>query len=166
MDLDAARRFIDPAALFAFTRKHAQELLFPDQDLLNMLYGERVLALDDAVWNYDARNYSNYYLRSGGDCDMDWVFTHTAVLHFCGKAKPWKRRLSPPLRPPVQALHAPDRAGAAGIIPDKSKPPPGCAFRTMPGGDFCFNPIKRLRPACGEHGGAAADAAYPEFPAG
>ena len=30
---------------------------------------------------------------------MDWVFTHTAVLHFCGKAKPWKpgyhRRFGP-----------------------------------------------------------------------
>ena len=99
IDLDAARRWIDPAALFAFTKKHARELLFPDQDLLNMLYGERVLALDDAVWNYDARNFNNYYLRSGGDCDMDWVLTHTAVLHFCGKSKPWKpgyrRRFGP-----------------------------------------------------------------------
>ena len=39
------------------------------------------------------------YLRSGGDCDMDWVLTHTAVLHFCGKSKPWKpgyrRRFGP-----------------------------------------------------------------------
>ena len=64
-----------------------------------MLYGSLVLPLDDAVWNYDARNYNNYYLRSGGDCDMDWVFAHTAVLHFCGKAKPWKpgyrRRFGP-----------------------------------------------------------------------
>ena len=99
MDLDAGRRWINPEALFDFTRRHARELLFPDQDLLNMLYGSLVLPLDDAVWNYDARNYNNYYLRSGGDCDMDWVFAHTAVLHFCGKAKPWKpgyrRRFGP-----------------------------------------------------------------------
>lgn len=99
MDLDAGRRWINPETLFDFTRQHARELLFPDQDLLNMLYGSLVLPLDDAVWNYDARNFNNYYLRSGGDCDMDWVFTHTAVLHFCGKAKPWKpgyrRRFGP-----------------------------------------------------------------------
>lgn len=99
MDLDAGRRWINPEALFDFTRQHARELLFPDQDLLNMLYGSLVLPLDDAVWNYDARNFNNYYLRSGGDCDMDWVFAHTAVLHFCGKAKPWKpgyrRRFGP-----------------------------------------------------------------------
>ena len=99
MDLDAGRRWINPETLFDFTRQHARELLFPDQDLLNMLYGSLVLPLDDAVWNYDARNYNNYYLRRGGDCDMDWVFAHTAVLHFCGKAKPWKpgyrRRFGP-----------------------------------------------------------------------
>ena len=99
MDLDAGRRWINPEALFDFTRRHARELLFPDQDLLNMLYGSLVLPLDDAVWNYDARNFNNYYLRSGGDCDMDWVFAHTSVLHFCGKAKPWKpgyrRRFGP-----------------------------------------------------------------------
>lgn len=99
MDLDAGRRWINPETLFDFTRQHARELLFPDQDLLNMLYGSLVLPLDDAVWNYDARNFNNYYLRSGGDCDMDWVFAHTAVLHFCGKAKPWKpgyrRRFGP-----------------------------------------------------------------------
>lgn len=99
MDLDAGRRWINPETLFDFTRQHARELLFPDQDLLNMLYGSLVLPLDDAVWNYDARNFNNYYLRSGGDCDMDWVFTHTSVLHFCGKAKPWKpgyrRRFGP-----------------------------------------------------------------------
>lgn len=99
IDLEAGRSRIDPTALFDFTRAHARELLFPDQDLLNMLYGEQVLPLDDAIWNYDARNYNNYYLRSGGVCDMDWVLTHTAVLHFCGKSKPWqpgyRRRFGP-----------------------------------------------------------------------
>lgn len=23
--------------------------------------------------------------------DLDWVIEHTAILHFCGKAKPWKK---------------------------------------------------------------------------
>ena len=65
-------------------------MLLPDQDLLNVLYGEQILPLADAVWNYDARNYNTYRMASSGLCDMDWVMRHTAVLHFCGKAKPWK----------------------------------------------------------------------------
>ena len=38
-----------------------------------------------------ARNYNTYLLRSGGICDMDWVMGNTAVLHFCGKSKPWQK---------------------------------------------------------------------------
>ena len=62
----------------------------PDQDILNALYGEKTLPLQDAIWNYDARNYSSYLLRSGGVYDMQWVMQHTAILHFCGREKPWK----------------------------------------------------------------------------
>lgn len=89
MDLDACRREIVPQALFDFVREHANTLLLPDQDLLNSLYGSRVLPLDDVRWNYDARDYLGYQLLSGGRADLDWVMAHTAILHFCGKAKPW-----------------------------------------------------------------------------
>ena len=76
--------------IFAFVAEHGSELFLPDQDVLNALYGSEVLALDDAIWNYDARNYRNYLLRSGGVRDMKWVMQQTSILHFCGRAKPWK----------------------------------------------------------------------------
>ena len=89
MDLDKGRRFIHPEALFTFAEEHSKELLLPDQDILNCLYGSQILEVDDAVWNYDARNYNNYLLRSSGVCNMDWVMKNTSILHFCGKSKPW-----------------------------------------------------------------------------
>lgn len=91
MDLEAGRREIDPQKLFRNVEQHRMELILPDQDILNALYSEQILPLDDALWNYDARNYSNYLLRSGGVCDLQWVMEHTSILHFCGKQKPWKR---------------------------------------------------------------------------
>lgn len=90
MDLEAGRREIRPQALFDYVTQHGKELILPDQDVLNALYSERILPLEDVLWNYDARNYSNYLLRSGGVCDLQWVMEHTAILHFCGKEKPWK----------------------------------------------------------------------------
>lgn len=90
MDLASCRREILPEEVFSFAREHSSALVLPDQDILNALYGSRVLPLDDSVWNYDARNYKNYLLRSSGQWDLDWVISHTAVLHFCGRAKPWK----------------------------------------------------------------------------
>ena len=90
MDLEACRARVDPESLFRYVLEHGKEMLLPDQDLLNVLYGEQILPLADAVWNYDARNYNTYRMASSGLCDMDWVMRHTAVLHLCGKAKPWK----------------------------------------------------------------------------
>ena len=90
MDLAACRREISTGALFDFVRGHRRELVMPDQDLLNAMYGDRVLPVDDAVWNYDARNYNNYMLRSSGEQNSRWVMQNTSILHFCGKAKPWK----------------------------------------------------------------------------
>lgn len=91
IDLDRARNEIDADQIFRYVREHAKEPLLPDQDVLNAMYGSRILNVDDALWNYDARNYNNYLLRSGGVCDMNWVMSHTVVLHFCGRSKPWQK---------------------------------------------------------------------------
>lgn len=91
MDLDRGRQEINASEIFNYTREHAKELLLPDQDILNAMYGRRTLEIDDSIWNYDARNYNTYLLRSGGICDMDWVMGNTAILHFCGKSKPWQK---------------------------------------------------------------------------
>lgn len=90
IDLEQARREIKPSALFHYVQQHRMALILPDQDVLNALYGKQILPLEDVLWNYDARNYSNYLIRSGGICDLPWVMEHTAILHFCGKEKPWK----------------------------------------------------------------------------
>ena len=72
-------------------REYEERLILPDQDILNGLYGTRILGVDDSVWNYDARRYDRYWLGSHGEKDMDWVMDHTVFLHFCGKNKPWSR---------------------------------------------------------------------------
>lgn len=92
MDLEAGRREIDPDEIFRYVEEHRKDLILPDQDVLNAMYSEKILPLEDVLWNYDARNYSNYLVRSGGEYDLNWVVEHTAILHFCGKAKPWKPR--------------------------------------------------------------------------
>lgn len=90
INLRRCRTEIHPEDIFNFVEEHARELLLPDQDILNALYSTRIRPLDDILWNYDARNYNNYFVRSLGEADMRWVMEHTSVLHFCGKDKPWK----------------------------------------------------------------------------
>ncbi len=90
IDLERGRKEIISKQIFEYVNEHGKGLLLPDQDILNALYGDRILELDDALWNYDARNYSTYLLLSAGVYDIDWVVSHTSILHFCGKSKPWQ----------------------------------------------------------------------------
>ncbi|MCD8160784.1 MAG: glycosyltransferase family 8 protein [Clostridiales bacterium] len=92
IDLDECRRKVQPEEVFRYAREHADDLVLPDQDILNCLYGRETLEVDDYLWNYDARKFRDYYLRSGGESTVEWVMQYTAILHFCGKAKPWKPR--------------------------------------------------------------------------
>lgn len=91
INLNRGREKINVNDIFEYTKKHKNELLLPDQDVLNALYGNEILGLDDTIWNYDARKYNNYYIKSGGEADYEWVMKNTAILHFCGRAKPWDK---------------------------------------------------------------------------
>ena len=55
----------------------------------SILYCKETQPIDDVVWNYDVRNYSKYLIRSTGKHDLNWFMQNTAVLHCCGKNKPW-----------------------------------------------------------------------------
>jgi lipopolysaccharide biosynthesis glycosyltransferase len=91
MNLTAMRSQVKAQDIFAYAKKNKKQLILPDQDILNALYGHKTLAMDDSIWNYDARYFEGYWLGSQGSKDMDWVMDNTVILHFCGKNKPWSK---------------------------------------------------------------------------
>lgn len=81
IDLDRARQEIRAEELFEYVREHAKELLLPDQDILNAVYGSRTLEIDDSIWNYDARNQCHldkipHALINRGDKNSDKGLTN------------------------------------------------------------------------------------------
>ncbi len=94
MNLEMQRQQIDEQAIFEFVEKNRTKLIMPDQDILNALYAKKIKSLDEKKYNYDARYYRYYKVMSNGLWDMDYVIRNTAILHFCGKRKPWKKEYS------------------------------------------------------------------------
>ncbi|GBG94226.1 lipopolysaccharide biosynthesis glycosyltransferase [Ligilactobacillus salitolerans] len=90
MNLSAIRAQVEPQDIFDFITKNKFNLLLPDQDILNGLYGHQILALPDELWNFDARKNRTYEMLSMGQWDLNWVMDHTGILHFCGRDKPWR----------------------------------------------------------------------------
>lgn len=92
MNLEKQRREISEREIFDYVKKYENMLILPDQDVINALYGKKILPVDDTLYNYDARLYTIYNLLSGGEQDLDWVMRNTVFLHFCGKSKPWQKK--------------------------------------------------------------------------
>ncbi|WP_262316709.1 glycosyltransferase family 8 protein [Lacticaseibacillus parakribbianus] len=92
IDLDQARARIRWADIRRVIETQGDFLMLPDQDILNHLYGKYIQEVPDERWNYDARSYAKYFLRSKGEQDIHWVMTHTAILHFDGQPKPWSTK--------------------------------------------------------------------------
>jgi lipopolysaccharide biosynthesis glycosyltransferase len=91
MNLELLRSTVNVDEIFKYAEEHRMELLLPDQDILNGMFGKHILSLDDSLYNYDARKGNTYYISSLGVKDLDWVLKNTVILHFCGKQKPWQK---------------------------------------------------------------------------
>lgn len=91
MNLKLQRSQVKEEEVFSFVEQHRKQLILPDQDILNALFAKRIKALDEKIYNYDARYYQFYRLGSNGLFDMGYILRHTVFLHFCGKKKPWKK---------------------------------------------------------------------------
>ena len=92
MNLEAMRKEVHPRQVFQYADQKRATLLLPDQDILNGLFWSKIKLIDERLWNYDARKYQSYLLASQNEMNVDWVMHHTAILHFCGKSKPWKEK--------------------------------------------------------------------------
>ncbi|WP_125764667.1 glycosyltransferase family 8 protein [Companilactobacillus hulinensis] len=90
MNLPLIRKQVKAEDIFNYINENKNTLLLPDQDVLNGLYGHQFKKVPDEIYNYDARMSVIYQTLSTGEWTLDWVITHTVVLHFCGRDKPWK----------------------------------------------------------------------------
>lgn len=90
MNLTLLRKKQDFFTVIQFLEKHQTGLLLPDQDLLSGLYGPHILLLDEYRYNMTERLF---FFRPEAEAfwDLDWVRKNSAIIHYCGRNKPWKK---------------------------------------------------------------------------
>ncbi|QQK07137.1 glycosyltransferase family 8 protein [Miniphocaeibacter halophilus] len=89
MDLRKTRELIKLKDIIDTIDKYGNQLLLPDQDVLNFLYSQHIKEVAEEIWNYDTRKYLTYFTRSLSKHNLQWVMENTSILHFCGRPKPW-----------------------------------------------------------------------------
>ncbi len=75
---------------YANEKKH--RLFLPDQDIITALYGENIKLTDPMRYNLSDRILSFYNADpKNKKLNLDWVRKNSAIIHYCGKNKPWKK---------------------------------------------------------------------------
>ncbi len=94
MNLEEQRKQVKEEDIFEFVELNKKKLILPDQDVINGLYSKWIKDIDEILYNFDARFYYYYKLTTKNTVDIDYVINHTAIIHFCGKKKPWHQNYS------------------------------------------------------------------------
>lgn len=91
MNLPPLRQHLDLSEIQSYALAHQKSLILPDQDILTALYGQHVKLLDRMIYNLSDRRLSLYNADPRNTpVDLDWVRTHSVIIHYLGKNKPWK----------------------------------------------------------------------------
>ncbi len=89
MNIEKMRLEQDFDRVFEYIEKNKNLLILPDQDVISAVYGSKIQAIDPYIYNMTER------LLLHPDAiekkiNMEWVAKNTAVIHYCGRNKPWK----------------------------------------------------------------------------
>lgn len=90
MNLRLLREEQNEQEVFRYIEEHRRALWLPDQDILSALYGSRILQVDPYRYNMTEKLFC---LRPEEEAwfNLDWVREHSAIIHYCGRNKPWKK---------------------------------------------------------------------------
>lgn len=89
MNLPALRAEQDMQAVFDYMDTHKGRLMLPDQDIISALYGQRILPLDSLRYNMTEKLFA-LHRHNGDGMTLEDVRRESAVIHYCGRNKPWK----------------------------------------------------------------------------
>lgn len=89
MNLEALRAKQDTQAVFDYMERHKGRLMLPDQDIISALYGQSIIPLDPIQYNMTEKLFTLHRFNGDG-MTLDDVRQRSAVIHYCGRNKPWK----------------------------------------------------------------------------
>lgn len=87
MNLKAIRKDFTTERILKCLADKTRRLIMGDQDLINILFGEHTVLIDERMYHFDERTY-RYYRKKEGFTFKDIEET-TAIIHYNGKYKPW-----------------------------------------------------------------------------
>jgi lipopolysaccharide biosynthesis glycosyltransferase len=79
--------------VYKFINKYKNVLTLPDQDVINALYGEKIILIDRYIYNLSDRSIKQFNILKSNEnkINLEWVEKNTKIIHYLGRNKPWKK---------------------------------------------------------------------------
>lgn len=91
MNISLLKREQDYSQVLEYITRHKSFLVLPDQDVISAVYSDRIIEIDPLIYNMTDRLLLHPDTIEKG-VNLEWVANNTAIIHFCGRNKPWKDR--------------------------------------------------------------------------
>ena len=89
MNLALLRKDFTKEEIVHTIMENRPRLLLPDQDVLVILFRDRIMTIDSFRYNLSDRIYSLCRLEDR-NINIESVKKNTAIIHYCGRNKPWR----------------------------------------------------------------------------
>ena len=88
------RETVTLGQILTYISKKHRTLFLADQDVVNALFADHTLAVDERLYNLDEKTFRIFSEPAAGHkrIDIEWVRANTAIIHYNGKHKPWKEK--------------------------------------------------------------------------
>lgn len=92
MNLEALRKEQKEEEVIEYIEKNSTRLYLPDQDVINGLYGHKIICVDEKKYNFGERDFikTRYLSINDQKIDIKWVVNNACIIHYYGRNKPWK----------------------------------------------------------------------------
>lgn len=75
-----------------FISANIKMLKLADQDVINVLFEDKILIFDERYYNLDEKIFfaKSFRIYTSSPINLDWVRENTVIIHYNGSHKPWK----------------------------------------------------------------------------
>ena len=95
MNIKKLRKEQNIQEVYDYINSHQHTLTLPDQDIISALYGEKILLIDNLIYNLSdriIRQHNIKHFNSNKKIDLKWVDDNTKIIHYFGRNKPWRKK--------------------------------------------------------------------------
>lgn len=91
-NLKLLREKLNIYKIYDFISERKLLLTLPDQDIISHFFGDKVILVDNRIYNLSDRVLKLYNLKINKpfELDLKWVEDNTIIIHYFGRNKPWK----------------------------------------------------------------------------